>query len=233
MQTNSNTQAIIAQIVSQISGSSIESVTALIEATNKLKGCKFVSLKGYNSNASDNTEVADHVINIGFQYENMKKTDAQLLANFDLGLVVPANYIKEATGADIPAGTLKVNGHYVNPVARDAKEYASLVEANLQQALTELQAAAVASPSNRVNNDIYLNDVMIFNTNTQTLAIKGQGVSKKVVVAGDIKITKKGALTVAKELIKDVAGLRTDTYRRFIVANLNSVKISGETIEVL
>ena len=39
------------------------------------KGVSFVSLKGYSSDKSGNSEVADVLINVGTSYANMKKAD--------------------------------------------------------------------------------------------------------------------------------------------------------------
>lgn len=212
-----STSLIIAQIVSAVSGSSVETIEQLIAATNPLKGCKFISIKNYNSDASDNTELANHVINIGFMYENMKKTDKELLKEVNLQEINVDNY----------------NYGLVNTGVFTLPEFKRAVKTSLKQAFDELTASNDAGPSNRTNNDIFLNKCLVFNTNTRSLSIIGQSVTKSVTLEAEPKVTKKAAKTVAKELIKKAAKLRTDTYRRFKIDNLNEVKISGETIEIL
>lgn len=218
MQQKTQTQLIIAQIVSSISGTAVEIVENLIDATNPLKGCKFISLANYNSDASDNTELANHVINIGFIYENMKKTDRDLLLGVDLQTINVENF----------------DYSLVNTADRTLAEYKALVQTSLPAAFAELTVSNdnAIGASGRENNDVYLNKALVFNTKTSSLSIIGQGVSKSVTVEGEKKMVKKAALTVAKELIKKAANLRTNTYRRFKIENLNSVKISGETITI-
>lgn len=216
-----DTQRIIAQIVANNEGLSAANVEALMEATNPLKGCKFISLSGYCSDASENTELANAVINIGFIYENMKTKDTDLLANFGTRL----NEIETAVDNYSRYNT-------INTGKLTLDEYKRAVKGAVQQAYSELIASNEAGPTNRVNNDFYLNRCLVYNTNTNQLSILGQGVSKTVVEEGEVKVTKKAPVTLAKELIKYAAGLRTNTYRRYKIANLNSVKISGETIEL-
>lgn len=221
MQTNSNstltqTQQIVAQVVSANEGITVESLHALIEATNPLKGCKLISIKNYTSDTTENTELANHVINIGFIYDNMKKTDKQLLAAVDVATIDVNKY----------------NYSNINFDGRTETEYKALVQASLAEALTALTASNESEGTTRENNDFYLNKCLVYNTNTKSLSIIGQSVSKSTVVEGDVKVTKKKALTVAKDLIKKAAGLRTDTYRRFKLVNMSSVKVSGETVEI-
>lgn len=217
----SDTQKIVAQIVSNNHGFSVENIEKLISATNGLKGCKFIKLNNYSSDASKNTEVADAIVNIGFIYENMKTKDTDLLANFSGKLNLVESLVDSYKGYNkIDTGLLTL------------EEYKRAVKAEIQTAYSELIASNNAGPSNRENNDFYLTRCLVYNTNTNNLSIIGQGISKTVVEAGEIKVTKKGAKTLAKELIKDAAGLRTDTYRRYKIANLGSVKITGEEIEI-
>jgi hypothetical protein len=175
-------------------------------------------LKNYNSDASDNSELADHVVNIGFIYENMKAKDIVLLSAVNIQEI------------DVD----KYNYSLVNTGNLTLSEYKQAVKNALPGALADLIASANAETgtSGRVNNDIYLNKCLVFNTNTMQLAIIGQGVTKNVTFEGEAKVTKKGAATVAKELIKKAANLRTNTYRRYKISNLSAVKITGETIEI-
>ena len=216
--TLTTTQIIVAQIAAQFHNGNVEVIHQLIEATNPLKGCKFVSMSGYSSDASENTEVANHVVNFGFNYENMKESDISLLGAVVLSSIDVDQY----------------NYQLVNPGVLTLDEYKRAVRAELPTAFAELvEAATKTTPSTRENNDFYLNKVLVYNTKTLSLSVIGQGVSKNIIIEGEQKIVKKGAKTVAKELIKKAAKLRTNTYRRFKIANLSTLKISGETIEIL
>lgn len=215
-QTNmTDNQGVIALIVSAISNTSTETVSALIDATNPLNGCRFVSLRRYSSDKTKNKEVADAIINIGFDYEAMKKTDAKMLAKVNL--------------QNIDINTYEYNK--IDTGVLTMREYKKAVQSNLNKALMDLIASNRATTISSIN-DIYLNSILVFNIKTNCLSILGQSISKKITVDAEEKIIKKSPLTVAKELIKNTAGLRTNTYRRFKIDNLGSVKISGETIIV-
>ena len=84
----------------------------------------------------------------------------------------------------------------------------------------------------RVNNDEYLNDMLVFNWNTERLSIIGQGVKKETIVEGEYKKVKSAPLTIAKKLIKKQSNLRVDKYKRFAIDNLNIVNLQGETLEI-
>jgi hypothetical protein len=62
-------------------------INGLIEATDGVSGVSFVSINGYSSDKSNNTEIANQVVNIGASYANMLKKDSNIYANVDLSLV--------------------------------------------------------------------------------------------------------------------------------------------------
>lgn len=223
MQIDETTQQILSQIVSANSGVDINAIEGLVEATNVLKGCKFISMRGYNSDASDNTEIANHLINIGFIYENMKAKNIDLLVNNLTGdmLVNTQNINLD-----------EINYSLINLNGKSLDAYKDEVRGSYAQAYSELITSATTIAPVKENNDIYLNNVLVFNTNTGSLSIIGQSISKSVIVEAEPKITKKGAKTLAKELIQKAAGLKTNSYRRFKIENLQNVKISGETIDI-
>ncbi|MEO6305572.1 MAG: hypothetical protein ABIP51_20580 [Bacteroidia bacterium] len=225
MQTDNTTKQILAQIVSAISGTQIETVESLIAATDVVKGCRFIAMRDYKSDATNNTESANHVINIGFIYENMKAKDIDLLVN-----VLTGEQLVNTQNIDLE----NLDYSTINTGKLTLTEYKEAVRNSMPLGYSELitSASAVPGTSGRENNDIYLNNVLVFNTNTQSLSIIGQSVSKTVLVEGEIKVTKKAPLTLAKELIRQAAGLKTNSYRRFKIENLNSVKISGEVIDI-
>jgi septal ring factor EnvC (AmiA/AmiB activator) len=70
-QTLSNKQQAILTILNTYNNISIEQITDLIEATNGINGVSFVKLRGYSSDKSNHTEIADQLINVGASYANM------------------------------------------------------------------------------------------------------------------------------------------------------------------
>jgi hypothetical protein len=87
MSNLSNKQEVILAILNTYTNLSVEQVENLIKATNGIGGVSFVSVNGYSSDKSNNTEVANQVVNIGASYNNMVTKDSDLYANFDLSKV--------------------------------------------------------------------------------------------------------------------------------------------------
>lgn len=63
-----------------------EKFAMLIHAT-EVGGVSFVSIANYTSDLTQGTESANHVINVGASYQNMKDKDVDIFANFDLSQV--------------------------------------------------------------------------------------------------------------------------------------------------
>ena len=49
---------------------------------------------------------------------------------------------------------------------------------------------------------------------------------------GERKLIAKAPKTVAKEIIKKFAGIHTDNIRRFVLENMNAIKINGNEITI-
>ena len=71
MENLSNKQEVILAILNTYTNLSVEQVENLIKATNGIGGVSFVSVNGYSSDKSNNTEVANQLVNIGASYKNM------------------------------------------------------------------------------------------------------------------------------------------------------------------
>jgi hypothetical protein len=190
----------------------IESLRLLDNVTKQLAGVGFVSIKGYTSDVSNGTESANHIINIGASYENMKQKDANIYSNFDLNKVDVNQF----------------NYETINTGKLSLVEYKDAVISALSIALEQL----LAPKQVRVNNDVYINSLLIFNTNTRRLSIRGMEINKTVIVKGDLKIVKSAPLTVAKKLIEKCAKGRAQTLRRFALDNINTIKINGNTLAI-
>ena len=191
-------------------------VERLIELTNENSRVRFVSLRGYNSDKSLNTEVANQIVNINASYGNMLEKDALTLNNVVLGRdVVPMIETWDYERYDL-------NGVSVEDFKKQVKEA-------LEMALFELRNPKTGT---RESNDIWLNKALVFNTNTLRLSLFGSSISKEVVQEGVFKKVKSAPKTVAKQIIQKAVEPRTSKLRRFTIDNLNGMKIDGETLNL-
>lgn len=199
----------------EVYGCTRESIERLIELTNGVNGVSFVSMKSYNSDASNNTEVADQLINVGASYDNMLKKDAEILSEVDI------------TKIDVDA----FNYQTIDFVSQGLtlEQYKEAVRGELQVALDEMRSP---KENNRVNNDVYLNKALVFNTNTLRLSVMGQSLSKTVTEKGELKVVKSAPKTVAKKLIQKQVEMRSAKIRRFAVDNLRGMNLKGDTLEI-
>ena len=212
-QALSNKQQAILTILNTYSNISIEQITDLIEATNGINGVSFVKLRGYSSDKSNNTEVADQLINVGASYANMVVKDENIFANFDLSKVDVNKFNYDS---------IDLNGVTLENFKKEVIEM-------LPIALAELNKPT----EKKETNDIWLNKALVFNLTTLRLSIFGQSINKQIEVKGEYKLTKSKPKTIAKELIKKTAGSRKSTLRRFAIDNFNgSIKVKGDTIEI-
>jgi hypothetical protein len=212
-QTLSNKQQAILAILNTYNNISIEQITDLIETTNGIGGVSFVKLRGYSSDKSNNTEVADQLINVGASYSNMLVKDENIFGNFDLSNVDINKFNYDS---------IDLNGVSVENFKKQVFEM-------LPIALAELNKPT----EKKETNDIWLNKALVFNLTTLRLSIFGQSINKQIEVKGEYKLTKSKPKTIAKELIKKAAGGKKSTLRRFAIDNFNgSIKVKGDTIEI-
>jgi len=192
----------------------------IIDATT-VKGAKFVSIKDYNSDKTDNTELANYVVNIGISYENMLNKDSMTLHSYSIDTIKDVLKDKVLTH-NYGKYDLKKFANSTNP----SNEILEL----LPTALIEMKQAD-QQPTDRQNNNIKLNPVLWFNTSTNNLLIFGKKVSKVTTVKGEHKKTASAPLTVAKNIIRDT--LRKDDLRTFKIDNmLTSITSKGQTLEL-
>lgn len=191
----------------------------LVSATNEVGGVSFVNIKGYCSDASNNSEIADQLINIGASYENMIAKDANKYANCD--------YNKFCALVD------SFNLQYINTNGKSEVEFKKEVKANFQAVLTDLLTPK--PQSEKVDNFIHFNKVLAYNRNTKNLSIFGMQVTKNVIVKAetDYKIVKSAPATITRQLIQKCVDSRTATLRRFNIGNITKqLNIVGNQIEI-
>lgn len=214
MSTLNNRQAAIQGIAALFSNVSVAQVEALIEATNGVSGVSFVSLVGYSSDKSGNTETANQLINIGASYQNMLTKDSNIYANFDVANVD----VDKFNYATIDTGKLTLG------------QFKAEVKKALPTALAELNEPKAKKDTSA---DIWLNKALVFNLNTMRLSIFGQSVNKTITEQGEYKVVKSAPKTIAKRLIEKQAKGKAQSLRRFTIDNFNgSIKVQGETIEI-
>lgn len=189
-----------------------EDVFRLIRLTDMYGGVQYVSLKGYNSDKSLHTEVADHLINIGASYENMLNKDAMSLN-------------------DVVCSEVNVDGFNYNKIDLNGVSL-SVFKEQVREQLPVALAKLKEPKKERETGDVSLNGVLVWNENTGRLSIRGMEVNKVVKTEGVFKKTKSKPLTVAGECIRYHIDSRTQTIRRFAVDNLNGMKMMGETLEI-
>lgn len=211
-------EQIIIEIATAL-GCSPDKVERLIQITNDMEsvGARFARLNKYRSDKSDHTELASHTLLLNFSYANMLKQEKERLTNVNISAidVERFNYDRinfEKKGYD------------------NVESYKVAVAEELETALAEMRQP---KESKGESNDIWLNKVLVFNTNTQRLSIVGEEVKKVVVEQGEFKKVASDPKTIAKELIRKQLDFRTDKYRRFAIDNIEGeLKLQGETLEI-
>jgi hypothetical protein len=217
--TNTNThtenrQSAILAILNAYGNLDITQIELLIKATNEIGGVSAVSIKGYSSDLSQNSEIANQLINVGANYENMLTKDSNIYANFDVDSV------------DVD----KFDYSTIDTAKLTLDEFKQAVKGQLSIALNELQAP---KKTNDTSADIWLNKALVFNLNTMRLSIRGMQMSKSVEVKGTFKVVKSAPKTIAKKLIEKQAKGRSATLRRFAIDNLiGSIKLVGTELEI-
>lgn len=207
------TKNTITSILSVYNNLNEKQVNKLIEATNQISGVSLISINGYSSDKSNNTEIANQLINIGASYQNMIKKDSNIFANVDLNLI------------DVD----KFNYTSIDTAKLTLEQFKQAVKENLPIALTELQAPK----KSKETNDIYLNKALVYNLNTMRLSVIGQQINKVVETKGEFKIVKSSPKTIAKKLIEKQVKSRTASLRRFALDNLiNTISINGDKLEI-
>lgn len=211
-QLNNKQKAILA-ILDAYSNISLKQVTELINATNGIGGVSFVKVKGYSSDKSNHTEIADQLINVGASYSNMLVKDENIFANFDLNTI------------DINA----FNYDSIELKGKSLETFKKEVFEALPIALQELQKPK----EKKETNDIWLNKALVFNLTTLRLSIFGQTIKKDIEVKGEFKKVASAPKTIAKKLIEKQAKGKSQTLRRFAIDNFNgTIKVKGDTIEI-
>jgi hypothetical protein len=176
-----------------------------------LNGVTFISINNYEAKTSG--EIANHTLNVGISVENAKQTDL--------------NRLNACTDKD------------VKDIATSSKIDLETVKIALAEMIVSATKNLSADLSNRTaqsqaQTDAYLHITSAIKMHKETglFHIFGQHINKKVLVAGTYKSVNSSDKTLAKTAIKKHLDLRTEKFRTFIVENIQSVKMQGETLEI-
>jgi len=181
---------------------------AFFDKFEGLKGCKFVGIKGYSNKHG---EVADLTILTNFNVRNAKEKDLNTLKSLDdkdLRAIqkecdVDLDVIKTALAELIDSGEKNLN--------EETKTTASKAQEDAY---------------------IYLTNSVKMNKDSMDVFIVGQRHTKKVIVEGTYPIVKSRPKTIAKKAIKKHCNLSMERYRSYKVGSLESIQITGDTIQM-
>jgi hypothetical protein len=168
-------------------------------------GVSFVSIKNYCSDKSDNSEVADIVINVGTSYEKMKISDLETLKKVDVSKLVTENFGQ------------------------------ALLEQALAEKIQSIVAPNVNRSNGQKDAYIKLNSngTLKYCKETENVMISGVVVRKNVIIKGEFKEVKSKPLTLAKKYLDKVLDLKLAKIRYYKISNIiANVKVSGNTIEI-
>ena len=212
---------VIAQVLSAYPSLTVFNLMQLIILTD-VKGTTFINIKNYSSNASDNTEVADCKVLVGASYENMIDKDAVTLENINLAQIDVTKYNYK---------TINTNGKSLEDFQNEVKKALSPALAALKEALLKKQFGETAG---RTDNNVFFNKVLLFNTNTNNLSIRGQIVKKTEKVEGTFKMVKSAPITVAKNIINNMVNARTASLRTYNLTNISEcIRMNGNELNIL
>lgn len=229
----------IVAVLSAYNKLSFQELLVLVNNTTQTR-CQFIKIAGYSSDVSNNTELADQLVNIGVNYANQVKDSQSSYATFDLSKIDVEKHNFSGyslRGVRIPNPEFIEGSKMSKTIKVDFANVAELkaaVRAEMQTALEELKSP---THGQRVNNDISIdgNKTLFFNLNTQKLSIRGQSENKSVHSGfeGTFKVVASAPRTIAKNIIKAVVMARTAKIRRFSIDNLiGTIKIKGNVLEL-
>lgn len=176
----------------------------LIESFD-FNGVSFVSLRGYSSDKSGNTEICDVLINVGVSYANMKKSDLAVL--------------QSASAADL------ANDNFGQAIIEQA------IAEKIQSIVSPSEARSNGQKEAYIN--LNASGTLKYCKETKSVIISGTVVKKTIIKAGEYKEVKSRPLTLAKKHLDKVLDLKLAKIRYYKISNITAnVKVSGNTIEI-
>ena len=181
----------------------------LFENFDNLNGAKFVSIKNHKSSTTG--EIANIEINTNVNVMNSKKKDVETISN-----VTDAILREIANEYSLPFDEMK-------------KAYAKLLESkkrNISENKNERtkQSQAMSDAFYHVTKGLKLNKT------TGELYVEGFVINKTVIQKGEYKKRNKRISTLCKDAIEKHFDLRMKKYRTLKLSNIQTIKMSGDTI---
>ena len=163
----------------------LNTLKGLINACSP-NGCKFVAIKNYSSDSSNNTEIANHVVNIGISYANLKECDNNTLSTLTPGATMGAIVKHDFSVYDLSKFAYPETPHME-------------ILFHMENALNEMRNPKETAP--KADNNIKITNTLWFNTATKNLLIFGSDIAKNVIEKAETKKITSAPLTVAKNII--------------------------------
>ena len=228
--SNNNVAEILAVINASNVAFDVANFESLIELVEPLKGCSFMSIRGYSNEASEGTEIADYLININGKYENILAKQQKMMGDFALDYFLNGenseaykNFVATAKAYNFGKHT---NAHELNFLGA-IQNFHTCLMAKLYPTLKK-----DGTPyAKKVDNYLKIGKILSFNTSSNNAGIFGLLVKKTVIVKGTYKPTSTKIVTLTKNLIDDCVGATMQDIRRFNLGKMLSVKTMGETVE--
>jgi hypothetical protein len=176
-----------------------------------LSGVTFIAINGYLSKTTG--EIANHVVNVGLSVQNVKKNDLaklQVCSDEDLTAISGKSGI-----------TIEVCKIALAEMIESAKK-------NLSEKIEDRTAQSQA----QTDAYIFITSAIRLHKDTQELHVFGQGISKKILTDGNYKTVKSSDKTLAKKAITKDLNLSAGKFRDYLIPNVESVKMNGETLEI-
>jgi len=180
----------------------------LVKVFNSTKGAKFVAFTYRNKYG----ETSSRLIQINTIWENALKKDMDIVPNVEY---VQNDKFDRATFITAQAEILKslkmslgIDDGSMNKIDKDKHSNRSNGQKN----------AYVQVAKN-----------IMFNLDSQKLMIKAKSVRKTILTEGTYPVVNSRPKTIAKRFIKEQ--MKSSKYRNFVLTELDSIKVNGDTIE--
>jgi hypothetical protein len=185
-----------------------------LDKFRNLNGAKFISINNY---LSVNThEIANFILNVNISIENAKKTDLERLKNCNK---------KDLLDISLSSGIA------IDILTQSLAEMLSSAEKNCSPDLKDRTAQSQGQTAAYVS----LAPGIKLHTDTLEVHVFGQLISKVLVKTGDNykQPANSSDKTLGKKAITSHLDLRAGKYRTFVLGNADSLKVTGETIEIV
>ena len=190
-----------------------------------LNGAKFIGINGYTNKHG---EVANLTVNANVNIRNAKEKDLNTLKS-----------LTEKDLDDITLGMFLINP----PDIKENEEYKKL-RSTMDVALKELIASAEknlsADMDERTNQSkaqteayIHICPSVKLHKDTMNIFVEGFLNNKTVLVEGEYPVKNKREKTKCKDAIGKHCDLSMNKYRMYNVGSINSIKMTGNTLQIL